>query len=84
VHSLVGKINIAEQADQCCQDSSRIHPIKGVEYSRICACICSGEHSDMTTTVANQLPRINLAPRINAQCSVVTLKPGQQNVSSAD
>src|SRR5712672_3483256 len=31
VHRLLGKIKITEQADQSCQDSSRIHPIKGVE-----------------------------------------------------
>src|SRR5207253_8871750 len=31
VHRLLGKIKIAEQADQSCQDSSRIHTIKGVE-----------------------------------------------------
>src|SRR5262245_65735664 len=31
VHRLLGKIKIAEQADQSCQDSSRLHAIKGVE-----------------------------------------------------
>src|ERR1700720_14116 len=31
VHRLLGKIKIAEQANQSCQDSSRIHAIKGVE-----------------------------------------------------
>src|SRR6267142_3904120 len=31
VHGLLGKIKITEQADQSCQDSSRIHAIKGVE-----------------------------------------------------
>jgi hypothetical protein len=31
VHRLLGKIKIAEQADQSGQDSSRIHAIKGVE-----------------------------------------------------
>src|ERR1700688_4432737 len=31
VHRLLGKIKIAEQADQGCQDSSRIHAIQGVE-----------------------------------------------------
>src|SRR5437899_8513581 len=29
--SLLGKIKITEQADKSCQDSSRIHAIKGVE-----------------------------------------------------
>src|SRR5512132_2078991 len=31
VHRLLGKIKITEQADQSCQDASRIHAIKGVE-----------------------------------------------------
>src|SRR5208283_3773223 len=31
VHRILGKIKIAEQADQGCQDPSRIHAIKGVE-----------------------------------------------------
>src|SRR6202047_1188996 len=31
MHRLLGKIKITEQADQSCQDSSRIHAIKGVE-----------------------------------------------------
>src|SRR6202171_3304271 len=31
VHRLLGKIKITEQADQRCQDSSRIHATKGVE-----------------------------------------------------
>src|SRR5579859_6644679 len=31
VHRLLSEIKITEQADQSCQDSSRIHAIKGVE-----------------------------------------------------
>src|SRR5215213_11327068 len=31
VHRLLGKIKITKQADQSCQDSSRIEAIKGVE-----------------------------------------------------
>src|SRR3989441_1863279 len=31
VHRLLGKIKITEQADQSCQDSSRLHAIKAVE-----------------------------------------------------
>src|SRR5258705_3628677 len=31
VHRLLGKIKITKQADQSCQDSSRIHAINGVE-----------------------------------------------------
>src|ERR1700675_1060701 len=47
--------------------------------------ICSVERSDMTTTLANQLPRINLANGGSMQSAqVVTLKSGQQNASSVD
>jgi len=53
VQRLHGKIKITEEADQSCQDSSRIHAIKESSNSRI----CSVERSDMTTTLANQLPR---------------------------
>src|SRR6266481_8949182 len=43
------------------------------------------ERSDMTTTLANQLPRINLANGGSMQSAqVVTLKSGQQNPSSVD
>src|SRR6266849_7367829 len=31
VHRLLGKIKVTEQADQSCQDPSRIHAIKGLE-----------------------------------------------------
>src|SRR6266536_5584812 len=31
VHRLLGKIKITEQTDQSCQDSPRLHEIKGVE-----------------------------------------------------
>src|SRR5277367_1307710 len=31
VHRLLGEIKITEQADQRCQDSSRIHAVKGIE-----------------------------------------------------
>jgi hypothetical protein len=72
LHHLLGKIKIAEQADQSCQDSSRIH----AGSSRI----CSVERSDMTTTLANQLPRINLANGGSMESAqAVTLKSGQQN-----
>src|SRR5690242_6457251 len=45
VHRLLGKIKIAEQADQSCQDSSRIRAVKGVEQF---ACLLGGRlgHDD--------------------------------------
>src|SRR3981189_2397217 len=43
------------------------------------------ERSDMTTTLANQLPRINLANGESMQSAqVAALKSGQQNASSVD
>src|SRR5258708_13681207 len=43
------------------------------------------ERSDMKTTLANQLPRINLANGGSMQSAqVVTLKSGQKNASSVD
>src|SRR5438270_13867424 len=50
--------------------------------------MCSGERSDMTTTVANQQRGINLANSgTTERCKVPrsrTLKSGQQNASSVD
>jgi len=45
---LLGKIKITEQADQSCQDSSRIHAIKRVEQFGI----CSMERSDMNADLS--------------------------------
>jgi hypothetical protein len=74
VHRLLGKIKITEQADQSFQDSSRIHAIKRVEQFAYLL----GECSDMTTTVANQQPRINLANR--GQCWQIEAKcPGRDS-----
>src|ERR1700752_397475 len=38
VHRLLGKIKITEQADQSCQDSSRLHAIKRVEQFAYLLC----------------------------------------------
>jgi hypothetical protein len=54
---LLGKIKITEQADQSFQDSSRVDAINEVE--RFADLLV--ERSDMTTTLANELRRINLA-----------------------
>jgi hypothetical protein len=69
VHRLLAEIKISEQADQSCQDSCRIHAIREWSNSRI----CSVEGSDMTTTLANQLPRINLATAESMQRAQCTL-----------
>src|SRR5277367_1467372 len=45
VHRLFGKIKITEQADQSCQDSSRIHAINGVEqFAYLVTCLLGGAH----------------------------------------
>ena len=63
VHRLLGKIEITEQADQSCQDSSRIHAIKRIEQLAYLLSAGSLGHDTLghQTTLANQLPRINLA-----------------------
>ena len=44
VHRLLSKIKITEQADQSCQDSSRIHAIKGVEqFADLVLCRLGGK-----------------------------------------
>src|SRR5260221_11712548 len=43
VHRLLGKIKITEQADQSCQDSSRLHAIQGVEqFAYLVTCLLGG------------------------------------------
>src|SRR6202044_1306168 len=66
VHRLLGKIKITEQADQSCQDSSRIHAIKGVEQF---AYLLGGtfEHDDDLSKPAT--PNQFSKRRIDAECS---------------
>src|SRR5256885_8948559 len=83
VHRLLGKIKITEQADQSCQDSSRIHTIKGVEeFAYLLMYRLGGTlgHDDDRSKPAtpNQFGK----RRIDASAQVVTLKSGQQNASS--
>src|SRR5204863_9509997 len=65
VHRLLGKIKITEQADQSCQDSSRIHAIKGIELFAYLLMYLLwgtlGHDLGHNGTVANQQPQINLA-----------------------
>src|SRR5271166_220403 len=71
VHRLLGKIKIAEQADQSCQDSSRIHAIKGVEQFAYLLGGTLGHDDDLSKPATpNQLGK----RRIDAKCQVVTLK----------
>jgi hypothetical protein len=76
VHRLLGKIKISEQADQSCQDSSRIHAIKGLEeFAYLLMYFIGGtlgHDLGHNGTVANQQPRINLAnggSMIGAKCA---------------
>ena len=67
VYRFLGKIKITEQTDQSGQDPSQFHPIKGVEQF---AHLARG-----TTTLVNQLTRINLSNGGSMQSAqVVTLK----------
>src|SRR3989442_5693942 len=54
VHRLLGKIKITEQADQTCQDSSRIHAIKGVEQFAYLLAGALGHDDDLSKPPATQ------------------------------
>jgi hypothetical protein len=77
------QIKITEQADQSCQDSSRIHAIKGVEqFAYLSAARGTLGHDD---DLANQLPRINLANGGSMQSAqVVTLNIWTTDASSVN
>src|SRR5882757_2887842 len=65
VHRLLGKIKIAEQADQSCQDPSRIHAIKGVEQFAYLLDGTLGHDDDLSKpTTPNQFGK----RRIDAKC----------------
>src|SRR5271167_944437 len=65
VHRLLGKIKITEQADQSCQDSSRIHAIKGVEQFAYLLGGTLGHGDDLSKPATpNQLGK----RRIDAKC----------------
>src|SRR6266852_5075904 len=85
VHRLLGKIKITEQADQSCQDSSRIHAIKGVEqFAYLLIYLLGGTlgHDDDRNKPAAPNQFGNGGSMQSAQ--VVPLKSGQQNASSVD
>src|SRR5580693_8292774 len=65
VHRFLGKIKIAEQADQSCQDSSRIRAIKGVEQFAYLLGGTLGHDDDLSKpATANQFGKL----RIDAKC----------------
>src|SRR5215469_4438546 len=65
VHRLLGKIKITEQADQSCQDSARIHAIKGVEQFAYLLGGTFGHDDDLSKPATpNQFGK----PRIDANC----------------
>jgi hypothetical protein len=93
VHRLLGKIKITEQADQSCQDSPRIHAVKGVEqFAYLVMYLLGGTfghdtlgHNDDLSKPAtpNQFGKRRIdAGRSRQSAQVVTLKSGQQNASS--
>src|ERR1700719_2769449 len=81
VHRLLGKIKITEQADQSCQDSSRLHAIKRVEqFAYLLGGTLGHDHDVSKPTTPNQFSK----RRIDAKYPGLTLKSGQQNASSVD
>src|SRR6266436_8294734 len=81
VHRLFGKIKITEQADQSCQDSSRIHAIKGVEQFAYLLGGTLGHDDDVSKP---GIPKQFGKRRTDAKCSRCDLKFGQQNASPVD
>src|ERR1700691_5688113 len=71
VHRLLGKIKITEQADQSCQDLSRIHSIKGVEQFAYLLGGTLGHNEDLSKPVTrNQFGK----RRIDAKCPLRGLR----------
>src|SRR5216683_947142 len=67
VHRLLGKIKITEQADQSCQDSSRIHAIKGVEqFAYLLGGTLGHDDDPSKPAIPNQFSK----RRIDAKCPV--------------
>src|SRR3974390_1740673 len=65
VHRLLGKIKITEQADQSCQDSSRVHTVKGVEQFAYLLGGALGHDDDLSKPATpNQFGK----RRIHAKC----------------
>src|SRR5881398_189578 len=62
VHRLLGKIKITEQADQSCQDSSRIHAIKGVEQFAYLLGGTLGHDDDLSKLAAPESRATKLCP----------------------
>src|SRR5580692_8035501 len=91
VHRLLGKIKITEQANQSCQDSSRIHAIEGVEQF---AYLLGGRlgydtlgHDDDLSkpAIPNQFGKRRIdASRSRQNAQAVTLKSGQPDAFSVD
>ncbi len=86
VHRLLGKIEITEQADQSCQDSSRIHAIKGVEQFAYLLGGTLGHDDDLTlksgqqnaSSVDSKSPMHSFELRTSStlpRCSRVTSNP---------
>src|ERR1700733_6621183 len=70
VHRLLGKIKITEQADQSCQDSSRIHAIEGVEqFAYLLGGSLGHDHDLSKPATPNQFGKRRIRCRqIEARC----------------
>src|SRR5258707_10435078 len=64
VHRLLGKIKITEQADQSCQDSSRIHAIKRAEQFGYLLDGTLGHDADLNKpATSNQFGKRRIEPK---------------------
>src|SRR5580704_11849325 len=82
VHRLLGKIKVTEQADQSCQDSSRIHAIEGVEQFAYLLGGALGHDDDLSKPATpNQFGK----RRIDAKCPNLDSEIwGNRTASSVD
>src|SRR5271157_5856769 len=72
VHRLLGKIKITEQADQSCQDSSRIHAIKGVEqFADLLSGTLGHDDNFSKPTTPNQFGKRQTAARCPGRASKI-------------
>src|ERR1700723_287403 len=77
VHRLLGKIKITEQADQSCQDSSRLHAIKAVEQFAYVLARTLGHDDDLSKPATrNQFGKRRIDAKCHRSCSEIWTTEG--------
>src|SRR5215217_1073837 len=72
VHRLLGKIKITKQADQSCEDSSRIHAIEGVEqFAYLLGGMLGHDDDASKPATPNQFGKRRIEPKCPARDSEI-------------